>query len=150
MIFLLGLRNLHHLVRPFQSPSPCSDASATQKCFKQVSPRPVCVHTCTRTYAHAYLQSFSACVHMFIHMCIHACICKHTYSMHTRVYQHMCTHAHSYVCAYTHPRAWIHFGIQRGSWSPSDKRRPQTIDPFVAGLSRDLEERGEGGPWVGP
>lgn len=128
MIFLLGLRNLHHLVRPFQSPSPCSDASATQKRFKQVSPLPVhtthvhcththmhpgvhmhmCTHAGTHTYTHPHsdmhMHTYSLLVLVctFIHMCIRACICKHTCSMHTRVYQHMCTHAHSYICAYTH------------------------------------------------
>lgn len=34
--------------------------------------------------------------------------------------------------------------------APRDKGRPQTIDPFVAGLSRSPAERDEGGLGVGP
>lgn len=119
---------------------------------------------CARTLLHAYAFPLAhmhahvqhSCVHisqqacvMCTHPCTHAYTvlrCKHMYAlahMHIHTFMQRCTHALTHV----HRDALAFREAQRAPW---DKGRPQTIDPFVAGLSRNPEEREERGLGVGP
>lgn len=118
-----------------------------------------CAHFCMHAYPHSHIcvHMHTTCVctcpneHVFIcaHMHAHAHTalrCRHMQApahMHTYTFLQTCTHALTHV----HRDALAFREAHRAPW---DKGRPQTIDPFVAGLSRNPEEREEGGLGVGP
>lgn len=112
------------------------------------------LHTCIPTPR--YMHMYTTCVCMRPNK--HEFICAQSMRMLTQ-YSDADIHRHQHICAHTLiqmcTQALTHVHREASAFreaprAPQDKGRPQTIDPFVAGLSRNPEEWEEGGRRVGP
>ena len=109
----------------------------------------------TPTLTHMHAQVHHSYVHIYQEACVHMCTRARTCLHNTQMQTYACpgTDAHIHTHSYRHALTHVHrdtLAFREAHGAPRDKGRPQTIDPFVAGLSRSPAERDEGGLGVGP